>query len=70
MQCNVAQQDQVAKLNSEDFEHQSEGIFDQAQVVHVPCSAGPFEVHTDCRAGEQWDPGLGWAGFDDPDAEW
>ena len=67
MQCTAAQQDEVNPGKLED----------QAKALHqinVDSTCGfeesPYEAHAPGATGIEWDPGLGWAGMDDSDAEW
>jgi len=68
--CNGAQQDQVEKPCTKGHEYQTESNVGQAQCVDGLCTQYASVEETNGLPGEQWDPGLGWAGFDDPDAEW
>ena len=64
-----AQQDQEMLLNDGGEVHAPEDIPEKVHIAYGN-EAGPCEDHTQSVSGEQWDPGVGWAGFDDPDAEW
>ena len=51
-------EDQAKALHHINFDHT--GGFEES----------PFEAHAPGASGIEWDPGLGWAGMDDSDAEW
>ena len=63
----VAQQDEVNQGKHDDVADER----DHCNFVPIiNTGEQPYEANTPGASGFEWDPGLGWAGMEDSDAEW